>query len=99
LPVLDRRFGGIDEARWLICAFDAASGTPQRVRVQGGTARSVLSFDTPLPGWAERRLLTVGELSATRSPGALMAITLETEGLEPELSFLRDSLWMEVVFD
>ena len=99
LPVLDLRFGGLDEVRWLICAFDAAAGTPQPVRVQEASAHPVLSFDTPLPAWAERRLLTVGEVSTTRARGALMAMVLEKDGLEQELVFLRQTLWMEVLFD
>jgi hypothetical protein len=99
LPVLDPRFGGLDEARWLICAFDAAAGTPQRARVQRALDPAVVSFDSPLPGWAERRILTVGEASATRARGALMAIVLDVDVLEQELDFLQHSLWMEVVFD
>ena len=98
LPVLDPRFRGLDEARWLICGFDAAAGTPQSAHVQRAPDRAIISFDTPLPGWAERRILTVGEVSGTRAAGALMAFVIDADLLEQELDFLQQSLWMEVLF-
>ena len=95
LPQIDRRFRGRDEAMWLLCAVDALRGQPQSVRVSEAGNTLTIALNIPLPMWAERRLLTVGESSATRPRGTLLAYELRREEAPAELAFLRDKLWME----
>lgn len=96
-PVVDRRFRACDEAWWAIFAMDASRGSRQPVEIDhlGGITR--LAVRTPLPMWAERRLLAVGALAETRPLGALVAYDLRAVDADEEVAFLVDRLWMDPV--
>ena len=97
LPQVDGRFRGQDEAAWAICAGDAARGRPQSVRISETESAAILAFNMPLPMWAERRLLTVGQPNDTRPRGALLAIGVRPEEAGAEIAFLKERLWMESI--
>jgi hypothetical protein len=74
-------------------AMDAEAGRAQRVRVRGGRETSGLSFFSPLPSWAERRLAVVA--SKTLGEGSLFSYELPTNDLEEEVAFLKKALWLD----
>lgn len=96
-PQVDRRFSGRDEAWWAICALDASQGHPQPMRRVETTAGIILAFNTPLPTWAERRLITVGSSSDWRPKGALAAFLVDRDSADDEERFLREVLWLETI--
>jgi hypothetical protein len=73
-------------------AIDAEAGTPQSVRIRKGQQTSVLSFFSPLPSWAERRVAVVG--SKTLGGGSLFSYELAMNNLEEEIAFLKKALWL-----
>lgn len=97
-PVVDRRFRACDEAWWAIFALDAQRATPQKLAISpiGGQVRVAVS--QPIPMWAERRLLTVGEYAATRPKGSILAFDLRSSDSDEEIEFLVQSLWLEPVY-
>jgi hypothetical protein len=97
LPQLDVRFRPCDEAWWLQCAIDAERGHPQVLRVSrpaNGTVR--LATWTPLPMWAERRILLAGEPLTKRDAGALLAFAMDEDEAAQEIDFLSASLWLDI---
>ncbi len=96
-PVVDTRFRGCDEAWWAIFAKDASRGTRQPVEIHRLGDITRLAVRTPLPMWAERRLLAVGAVAETRPSGALVAYDLRAVDADEEVAFLVDHLWMEPV--
>lgn len=97
-PVIDPRFRACDEAWWAIFALDASHGSRQPVEIDQLADTTRLAVRTPLPMWAERRLLAVGALAETRPSGALVAYDLRAVDAEEEIKFLVDHLWMEPVY-
>jgi len=95
-PVNDPLVPGRDEAWRMEMAIDAERRIPQIFRwtpAQGG-ASSIVSFFSPLPGFAERYLQLVG-LALPDAPKALFAFRV-TNGAVPALSaYLADMLWMK----
>lgn len=90
---------GRDEGRLLQMALDACAGTPQRFAVRAGADESrgsevMVDFFSPIPSWAERRLLAVGQESS-KGRGALFTVTLPRNEVEEEARFLRRALWLE----
>jgi hypothetical protein len=96
-PALDTRFGACDEAWWAILAADSERGVAQQVGVEDRPTGTCLSFCTPLPGWAERRLLLSGRLTEDRPRGSLLAYEVAAADAPEILSFLTERLWMESV--
>lgn len=97
LPNIDIRFRGCDEGWWAQCAIDAANGKAQLLKVRvvdGGRVR--LSVQTPLPMWAERRVLLVGEQDPDRDTGALLTFELDEQESHEEIAFLASSLWLDI---
>jgi hypothetical protein len=88
----DSRFRACDEAWRLQAAFDAVAGHPQQVAVTITGSTATLSFFSPLPAWAERRLCTVGERIDSR--GALFAFELPAASADAEAAWLADALWL-----
>ena len=75
-------------------AMDVVRGNPQRYRIdRADTAEAtVLTFFSPLPGWARRRLDILGELVAPRH--GLFAYRLPINELAEERRFLETRLWL-----
>lgn len=94
LPRVDNRFRGADEAWWIQAAIDHLNGTPQSyVRTRTDAGIQVISFFSPLPMWAERRMYPVaGRVAVSR--GALIAFVLDREQGDEEIKFLIDRLWV-----
>ena len=96
LPRVDARFRGCDEGWWAQCAIDAERGRPQILQVgraDGGQVR--LSVLMPLPMWAERRILLVGEQHPRRDKGVLLTFVLDEQEAHEEIAFLVSSLWLD----
>lgn len=98
LPLTPARHRGCDDAWRLQMAIDACKGTPQRFRTSASKDGSVsLTFPSPVPMWARRRLDALG--AATASPGALFAYQLDASEFSEEIRFLRERLWLAPVGD
>ncbi|MEQ1930141.1 MAG: hypothetical protein ABL957_06355 [Parvularculaceae bacterium] len=87
----DSRFRACDEAWRLQAAFDAEAGHPQQVAVAIAGSIATLSFFSPLPAWAERRLCIVGK--RIEFHGALFAFELPAASADAEVKWLADALW------
>lgn len=92
---------GADAAWHLQMALDACAGTPQRYVLRDGggaeTDEGVLGLFSPVPSWAERRLLTVGRRLPVNGRGELMSIAVPQAELEEEARFLERALWLKPV--
>lgn len=88
----DARVRDCDEAWRLLTALDALSGSPQQVRVVYEKEMAVLSFTSPLPSWAVRRLSLVGE--RLKPHRALLEFSLPLQNSEEELHWLEETLWL-----
>lgn len=91
-PTPRTRWRGCDEAWRLQMAIDQLNGMPQvyRVRVTGEYA--YVDFYSPLPFWAERRLMLVGHHEAPNN--CLLAYRLRFSELAAEEEFLQKHLWL-----
>ncbi|SEM24863.1 hypothetical protein SAMN05443999_1178 [Roseovarius azorensis] len=92
LPLGTYRWRACDAAWHLQMAIDQENGRPQRYRITdlGNICR--LDFFSPLPLWAERRLLVLGE----KRPGekSLFAFEIPTAEIREEEDFLQTNLWL-----
>jgi hypothetical protein len=95
-PCDDPLVPGRDEAWRMQLAIDAKRGRPQVFRVtpaQGG-ASSIISFFSPLPGFAERYLQLIG-LALPDAPKALVAFRVPNGAMTASSIYLTGMLWME----
>ena len=93
LPLNDMRFRACDEAWHLQMAYDQRRGAPQRYRLERNSNRVRFDFFSPLPKWAERRLLAIGrQIPPSR---CLISYSLPDAEAEAEERFIRDRLWLE----
>lgn len=92
LPQGTYRWRACDAAWHLQMAIDQENSRPQRYRVThlGNVCR--LDFFSPLPLWAERRLMVLGE----KRPGekSLFAYEIPTTEMCEEEEFLHTNLWL-----
>lgn len=95
-PVDNPVVPGRDEAWRMQMAIDALRGVQQRYRTTpaAGADATVVSFFSPIPGFAERYLQLVG-LALSESPGSLFSFRVP-KGAVPALEvLLTEMLWME----
>lgn len=92
MPRKRSRWRGCDEAWHLQMAIDAVNGEPQRYRVHTGDVDWRFEFFSPLPAWAERRLVTFGR--SVQAEKCLMAYVLPSAAAKAEEQFLRETLWL-----
>jgi hypothetical protein len=96
LPFRGYRWRGCDAAWHLQMAIDRERDAPQRYSLDpcdDGTCR--LSFYSPLPLWAERRLMILGtKCQGTRS---LFAYKIPADEAAQEEEFLQENLWLAPV--
>jgi hypothetical protein len=86
------RWRGCDEAWRLQMAIDRANGTPQVYRVRVAGEYAYVDFFSPLPLWAERRLMLVGRHEAPDK--CLLSYRLRLSELTAEEEFLQKHLWL-----
>lgn len=92
LPTPKTRWRGCDEAWRLQMAIDAANGSPQVYRVRIASEYAYLEFLSPLPLWAERRLMVVGRHEAPDH--CLLSYRVRANDLATEEEFLQGHLWL-----
>jgi hypothetical protein len=92
LPPRTSRWRGCDEAWHLQIAIDQSRGNPQRYRRQDLDGGVRLDFFSPIPLWAERRLMLFGKvLPRERS---LLSYWLPGAEADAEEQFLQERLWL-----
>jgi len=97
LDFISGEWRGCDQAWHLQMAIDALRGKRQRYRVEvdeGAPGHAVLTFFSPLPSWASRRLDILGD-SVTPRRG-LLTYRLHMDELAEERRFLETRLWLEI---
>ena len=92
LPLARTRWRGCDSAWHLQTAIDQFRGAPQRYRrrLDGDGVR--LDFFSPLPQWAQRRLLILG--SPAPRDACLFSYLVPAEEADTEEVFLQQNLWL-----
>jgi hypothetical protein len=86
------RFRPSDIAWRIQMAFDARRGEPQSFEVRGGDGNCSIAFFSPLPSWAERKLLAAGEKAP--EPRCLFAYQVQPSEVAELKVFLEDRLWL-----
>lgn len=74
-------------------AQDALTGRRQVFRVARNDDATFVEFLSPLPSWAQRRLLVSG--ARAQRPRCLMAFAIRRDELPNVLDFLKNCLWLE----
>lgn len=92
LPLATYRWRACDAAWHLQMAIDQETGRPQRYRITHLGKVCRLDFFSPLPLWAERRLMVLGE----KRPGekSLFAYEIPAAEIGEEEDFLQTNLWL-----
>jgi hypothetical protein len=88
----DARIRDCDEAWRIQAAFDAIASVPQTVNVSLNSNKSILTFRSPLPAWAIRRLSLIGERVSPQR--ALLSFELPLLNTEEEIRWLESMLWL-----
>lgn len=88
----DARIRDCDEAWRIQAAFDAIAGAPQKVGVIEEEESTILSFFSPLPAWAVRRLTAIGD--QFKPIGALLGFRIPNQNTNDELRWLEKTLWL-----
>ena len=73
-------------------AIDSCRQTPQRYRRQDVGKEVRLDFFSPLPQWAQRRLMILGRPSSPEQ--SLMSYWIPISEAESEEHFLQEQLWL-----
>lgn len=97
LPPKGSRWRGCDSAWHLQMALDRCRNAPQHYRRQPETEGIRFDFYSPLPQWAERRLMLFG--NAVPVDGSLLSFVLLGGESDTEERFLREELWLEPTVD
>lgn len=92
LPTPKTRWRGCDEAWRLQMAIDSANGSAQVYRVRIASEYAYLEFFSPLPLWAERRLMLVGRHEPPTK--CLLSYRVRANELATEEEFLQEHLWL-----
>ncbi|NMM24052.1 MAG: hypothetical protein HHJ11_11225 [Phycicoccus sp.] len=95
-PIDDPTVPARDEAWRYQMAIDAGRGNQQQYRVtpMAGRSDSVVSFFSPVPGFAERQLQLIG-LALQDAPKALFAFRVSNSAMPDLAILLADMLWMK----
>lgn len=91
-PLLKQRWRGCDAAWHLQMAIDHLHGNPQRYRSRRHDDTVYLDFFSPLPLWAQRRLMIIGCKAAPQK--CLMSFRIPAHEVGNEERFLQERLWM-----
>jgi hypothetical protein len=91
-PLPGTRWRGCDVAWHLQMALDHSRGVPQFYRCRRDSTGACLDFFSPLPLWAQRRLVVLGR-PATREK-CLFSYWIPERELASEEMFLQQRLWL-----
>lgn len=91
-PLPKNRWRGCDAAWHLQMAIDHLRGTPQCYKLRQDAEGICLDFFSPLPLWAQRRLMTIGRKVAPEK--CLLSYRIPERELEEEERFLQEQLWL-----
>jgi hypothetical protein len=91
-PLPKNRWRGCDAAWHLQMAIDHLRGVPQRYRVRPGAEGIFLDFFSPIPLWAQRRLMIIGRQVPAEK--CLISFQIPDDELEEEERFLQERLWL-----
>jgi len=92
LPLHKSRLRGCDAAWHLQMAIDRSSSAPQTYSVRIADQYAFIDFYSPLPLWAERRLMLLGRHAD--ATGCLLSYRLPVGELAAEERFLQERLWL-----
>jgi hypothetical protein len=92
LPMHKSKLRGCDAAWHFQMAVDHMNHTPQTYSVRTTDEHAFFSFFSPLPLWAERRLMLLGRHADAE--GCLLSYRLRLNDLATEEKFLQDRLWL-----
>lgn len=92
LPIGTYRWRACDAAWHLQMAVDQVNGRPQRYRISLDGSAHRFDFFSPLPLWAERRLMVLGR----KCPGnrSLFAYEIPANEVSQEEDFMQANLWL-----
>lgn len=96
LPIDDAMLPGRDEAWRIQMAIDALQRQPQQYEVRGivGADASLVSFFSPIPGFAERYLQLVG-IPVPNSRGCLFSFRVPDGAIRDLERVLMELLWLD----
>ena len=92
LPFEKTRWRACDIAWHIQMAIDHCHCRPQQYRLYSGPSSVRFDFFSPLPQWAQRRLMVVGK-SVPRER-CLLSYLVPSKEAEAEEEFLRNRLWL-----
>ena len=92
VPLNGTRWRGCDAGWHLQMAIDAGAGRPQTYRCRAHPKGAFLDFFSPLPLWAERRLVVLGH--AAPRENCLFTYWIPQGELASEEAFLQERLWL-----
>lgn len=91
-PLPKYRWRGCDIAWHLQMAIDYMNGNPQRYKLHRLDDVVQLDFFSPLPLWAQRRLMIIGSRIVPEK--CLISFRISSREAEDEELFLQDRLWI-----
>lgn len=92
LPLHKSRLRGCDAAWHVQMAIDRSNSTPQTYGVRIADRYAFIDFYSPLPLWAERRLMLLGRHA--EAAGCLLSYRLPVGELATEEKFFQERLWL-----
>ena len=84
---------GCDGAWHLQMAIDHNCGIPQKYKIRSSQDGELIDFYSPIPLWAERRLIAIG--TPSKPSGCLFSYLISKADLLLEELFLKEYLWLE----
>lgn len=91
-PLPRSRWRGCDAAWHLQCAIDSCNNTPQRYRIKPMKDGARLDLFSPLPLWAQRRLMILGR--PLERENSLFSYWIPSDEVAEEERFLKEVVWL-----
>ncbi|MBT3043411.1 MAG: hypothetical protein KME67_11165 [Candidatus Thiodiazotropha sp. (ex Codakia orbicularis)] len=91
-PLARQRWRGCDAAWHLQMAIDYLRGKPQCYRLRSDSNKVYLDLFSPLPLWAQRRLMIIGRRATPNK--CLVSFEMPKKYVDDEVSFLHERLWL-----
>lgn len=96
-PLPRSRWRGCDDAWRLQMAIDSYKDNPQHYRIRRNGDYAFIDFFSPIPSWAERRLMIFGRHAKPEK--CLLSYRIPLAELNTEEDFLGKHLWLSPVED